>query len=867
MNRRLWYLMTNSLIAVWLVLVGVAVAIHRFLPASDWLMVHLLLLGALSTAILIWSQHFADTVLRRPARGGRLSMGVRLTVHTIGAGTVMAGIIRPWWPAVLLGGILIAANAIFHAISLVGQMRGALPARFAPLVRYYIIAAAALVVGVTLGVVMARSGIAGDTHDRLFVAHIGFNLLGWVGLTVVGTVVLLWPTVLHTRVREGTDRVARRALPLLAVGLLLLGAACLFDLRVVVALAISIYLVGLGQVMIELVHHARQSPPITYAGWSIGAALAWFIVCVLMFGIVVVAAPSWGQAGDRLGSLIPVFVVGFAAQILLGALSYLLPVVLGGGPEAARVSARELDRASTFRVLVVNGGILLYLLPMPSLAKVALAGIVVAVLAAFLVLAGRAIVLGRRTRLRLGAQDGAPPAPASRRQSGMVVAATGALVMALVVGVALDPSAAGISTVSSSTAPTIGQVTPTGHTTVVVMEMVNMRFSPDTVTVPAGDRLVIKLSNKDDQVHDLVLATGVTSGYLAPGASATVDAGIMQATVDGWCSIAGHRQLGMVMKVVVTGSTASSRDTGHAHATATGPSAADDLNMSANPAAAFVARDPVLPPAPTGTVHRVTLTVKNVKTEVAPGVTQELWTYNGTAPGPTLRGRVGDVFVVTLVNDGSIGHSIDFHAGSLAPDRPMRTIQPGESSTYRFTATRSGIWLYHCSTMPMSVHIANGMFGAVIIDPPGLTPVAKEFLVVQSEYYLGPQGGEVDATKVRAQTPDLVVFNGYADQYHARPLTATVGERVRIWVLDAGPNVDSAFHVVGAQFDTVFKEGDYRLRNGGSTGTGGSQVLGLMPAQGGFVELTFPEPGSYPFVSHIMSDAEKGASGLIDVTG
>lgn len=859
--------MTNSLIAAWLVLVGVAVAIHRFLPAGDWLMVHLLLLGALSTAILIWSQHFADTVLRRQARGGRLSMGVRLAVHTVGAGTVMAGIIGPWWLAVLLGGILIAANTIFHAISLVGQMRGALPARFAPLVRYYIIAAAALVVGVTLGVVMARPGITGDTHDRLFVAHIGFNLLGWVGLTVVGTVVLLWPTVLHTRVRESTDMVARRALPLLTAGLLLLGSACLFDLRIVAAFAISIYLVGLGLVMVELVHHARQSPPITYAGWSIGAALAWFTVCVLMFGVVV-AASSWGQASDRLGPLIPIVVVGFAAQILLGALSYLLPVVLGGGPEAARVSARELDRASTFRVLVVNGGMLLYLLPMPSFAKVALAVIVVAVLASFLVLAGRAIVMGRRARLRITvAQDVATGTPASRRQSGMVVAATGALVLALAVGVAIDPSAAGISTVPSSTVPTIGQATPTGHTTVVVMAMVNMRFSPDTVTVPAGDRLVIKVSNKDDQVHDLVLATGVTSGYLAPGASATVDAGIMQATVDGWCSIAGHRQLGMVMKVVVTGSTASSRDTGHAHATAAGPSAAKDLNMSANPSAAFVARDPVLLPAPAGTVHTVTLTVKNVKTEVAPGVTQDLWTYNGTAPGPTLRGKVGDVFVITLVNDGSIGHSIDFHAGSLAPDKPMRTIQPGQSLTYRFTATRSGIWLYHCSTMPMSVHIANGMFGAVIIDPPGLTPVAKEFLVVQSEYYLGPQGGEADATKVRAQTPDLVVFNGYADQYRARPLTATAGERVRIWVLDAGPNIDSAFHVVGAQFDTVFKEGDYRLRGGGSTGTGGSQVLGLMPAQGGFVELTFPEPGSYPFVSHIMSDAEKGASGLVNVTG
>ncbi|HEY9499173.1 MAG TPA: copper oxidase, partial [Terrimesophilobacter sp.] len=100
-----------------------------------------------------------------------------------------------------------------------------------------------------------------------------------------------------------------------------------------------------------------------------------------------------------------------------------------------------------------------------------------------------------------------------------------------------------------------------------------------------------------------------------------------------------------------------------------------------------------------------------------------------------------------------------------------------------------------------------------------------------------------------------------------RPLQAKVGERVRVWVLDAGPNRPSAFHVVGGQFDTVFSEGDYLLKNGGSTGTGGSQALALQPAQGGFVELTFPEAGNYSIVSHVMSDAEKGAAGTFHVTG
>ena len=222
---------------------------------------------------------------------------------------------------------------------------------------------------------------------------------------------------------------------------------------------------------------------------------------------------------------------------------------------------------------------------------------------------------------------------------------------------------------------------------------------------------------------------------------------------------------------------------------------------------------------------------------------------------------MGDRFEITLVNDGSIGHSVDFHAGSLAPGAPMRTLDPGESLTYRFTATRAGVWMYHCSTMPMSAHIANGMFGAVVIEPPGLPRVDRSYVLVQSELYLGPQGGTVDADKVDAEQPDAVVFDGYADQYDHRPLPARVGERVRVWVLDAGPNRATSFHVVGGQFDTTYAEGAYLLRRG----HGGAQSLGLQPAQGGFVELTFPEAGSYPFVSHVMVDAERGAHGLFEV--
>jgi nitrite reductase (NO-forming) len=296
----------------------------------------------------------------------------------------------------------------------------------------------------------------------------------------------------------------------------------------------------------------------------------------------------------------------------------------------------------------------------------------------------------------------------------------------------------------------------------------------------------------------------------------------------------------------------------------TSGSAASDLDLAASPPAGFRAHDPVLPPVPASRVHRRTFRVSDVQADVAPGVRQQLWTYNGTMPGPTLHGRVGDRFVIRLVNDTQMGHSIDFHAGQVAPDQVMRTLAPGRSLVYRFTARHSGIWLYHCSTMPMSVHIANGMFGAVVIDPPDLPKVARSYLLLQSELYLGPQGGPADATKVMAEEPDAVVFNGYADQYDHQPLTARVGQRIRIWVLDAGPDRPSDFHVVGGQFDTVFEEGAYLLRRNNPE-HGASQVLSLGPAQGGFVELSFRHPGHYPFVSHLMTDAERGAHGIIQV--
>jgi nitrite reductase (NO-forming) len=235
-----------------------------------------------------------------------------------------------------------------------------------------------------------------------------------------------------------------------------------------------------------------------------------------------------------------------------------------------------------------------------------------------------------------------------------------------------------------------------------------------------------------------------------------------------------------------------------------------------------------------------------------------MWTFDNQVPGPVLRGKIGDTFEITVVNDGTITHSIDFHASKVAWSVEMGPIAPGDQLNYTFVAQKAGIFMYHCGTPPVLHHIANGMYGAIIIDPPDLASVDHEYVMVQSELYAAKPGAVGDLTEMLAEQWDAVVFNGYTNQYLHRPIRVEPNERIRIWVLDAGPSENSSFHVIGTIFDTVYKEGTYLL----TPSAGGSQALDLQPAQGGFVEFTFDVPSLYPFVTHKFASASKGAVGL-----
>ena len=468
----------------------------------------------------------------------------------------------------------------------------------------------------------------------------------------------------------------------------------------------------------------------------------------------------------------------------------------------------------------------------------------------------------------------------------IATSATVLVLVAAVVLMALRPTLA----VSVGAAPTGGvqevsskNVQPTGHISRASIRVKGMAFVPDTITIEAGDRLVVNFQNTGDQRHDLVFANGKSTGSVPVGQSVSVDVGVLGGDTLGWCSLAGHRQMGMELKIRAKGGTVAeqSRSSAGKAVQSHVPSVAKLKSQAEKSDPAKAALPPLDNHGKAGT-RKYTLDVKERKEQVAAGFDRTVWSFDdagdprdkGSRPlaqGPVLRGRVGDTFEVTIRNKGSMSHSIDFHAGPAVPQTMMRNIEPGKELLYTFTADRAGIWMYHCSSEPMSNHIANGMYGAVVVNDGTLPPVNAEYVLVQSEIYLGSNGGAADAEKVAGMNPDIMTFNGRAFQYDAHPLKLGKGQRVRIWVLDAGPNQPLSFHIVGTQFDTVWTEGHYLIGGGaGANSAGassaGSQVLPLLPAQGGFVELKVDQPGDYSIVNHVMSLAEKGAHGILRVS-
>jgi len=270
----------------------------------------------------------------------------------------------------------------------------------------------------------------------------------------------------------------------------------------------------------------------------------------------------------------------------------------------------------------------------------------------------------------------------------------------------------------------------------------------------------------------------------------------------------------------------------------------------------------VLPPIN----NTIVLHTPHVVKEVAPDTNVELWSYEGSAPGPILHVKEGEEVKFTLDNNsGVMAHSIDFHAALLPWDKYYQTVATGEKLTFNWTPAYPGVFMYHCGTPPVLMHLANGMHGAIVVEPKGGWPTKadREYVLMQHEYYLtDPDENGVrhgDFAKMSQAKPDFVVFNGYANQYKDAPLEANPGELVRLHVCNAGPSTFSAFHVIGTLFVAAYADGNPANKQVGM------QTVTIPPGGGYTVDVRINEEGLYPFVTHSFAYTGLGALGILKV--
>jgi len=376
------------------------------------------------------------------------------------------------------------------------------------------------------------------------------------------------------------------------------------------------------------------------------------------------------------------------------------------------------------------------------------------------------------------------------------------------------------------------------------------------LTAVEGQVVQLTLINGEGTEHDIVFPDqdARSPRVIAKGASTSI---VFRATKAGdflyYCDVPGHRLAGMEGQFLVTATPATQ-----------------------TLVEADISREPNDLPPPIGKrdpkTVRVDLFTVEMEARLAEGTTFGYWTFNGKIPGPFIRVRVGDTVDVHLKNsaDSNMIHSVDFHAATGPGGGAAATqVDPGKEKTMSFKALLPGLYVYHCATPMVAEHIANGMYGLILVEPEGgLPPVDHEFYVMQGEIYTdapyGQHGSqEFSVEKLLNERPEYFVFNGSVGAISKlHPLHAKVGETVRIYFGVGGPNFTSSFHVIGEIFDKVYNLGGLM-----SAPLEGVQTV-LVPAGGAVItEFKLDVPGSYTLVDHALSRAERGLAGLLIVDG
>ena len=437
-----------------------------------------------------------------------------------------------------------------------------------------------------------------------------------------------------------------------------------------------------------------------------------------------------------------------------------------------------------------------------------------------------------------------------------------------------------------------------GSVTELTVTALDLKFEPAQLSAPANQPVRLTFINKGAIEHDIEIlgltvdglstvtppkamsdrATGLhdeaTAKKLAYAAAGSGDQMVIEFTptaagsFEFACLVPGHREAGMKGSFTVTGDGAtagSSHDAmDHSVPMPAGSGQPYTADRLPNPvvAAPVGAREPQ-------TVKQ-TVEIHEAIGYVDDGVAYTFWTFGGTVPGPMIRARVGDHIELTLVNPAGsmMPHNIDLHAVTGPGGGAEATlIQPGQQATFRFKARHPGVFVYHCATPPVPHHISSGMYGLVVIEPEGgLTPVDREFYVMQGDLYL--EGGRGDkglrpfsVDKMLDEKPDYVTFNGAVGSLTGeRALKANVGETIRVFFGVGGPNITSSFHIIGEVFDRCYPEAAQEVHTHVQTT--------LVPAGGAtMVELDLEIPGTYVLVDHSLGRVSKGAAGHLVVEG
>jgi nitrite reductase (NO-forming) len=402
------------------------------------------------------------------------------------------------------------------------------------------------------------------------------------------------------------------------------------------------------------------------------------------------------------------------------------------------------------------------------------------------------------------------------------------------------------------------------------------KVNPD-LQVGVGDTVKVTLISGEGAQHNFYIDEfGVKSADVTgQGNSVSVEfVADKEGTFAYYCGIPGHRQAGMEGKFIV-GSGVSSQPIGAAQAAA--PATTTTAAGPADPNAVDIVRDPTDLPGPIGKrgPEKVVVNLETIEVtgRLADGTTYRYWTFNGKVPGPFLRVRVGDTVEVHLKNhaDSTMTHSVDFHAVTGPGGGAVATqTQPGGETMFTFKALNPGLYVYHCATPMVAHHIANGMYGLILVEPEeGLPAVDHEFYVMQGELYTAQPFGTTghlsdDTTKLLAENPEYFVFNGasMALTTEAHAMHAKTGETVRIFFGVGGPNFTSSFHVIGEIFDRVFDQAS--LTSNPLTNV---QTTLVPPGGATMVEFKVEVPGRYILVDHALSRLQRGLAGYLMVEG